>query len=101
MKDDITMIPGVGKRTAQILATPNENNEFVMTAYQLLGVFLYCKMAGIGVDEQCNRFYVWLRKKGVSLRAHDIVQACSEKCNRVILETTSSPGEDTISTSNQ
>ncbi len=82
--EDITQIPGVGKKNATILATPNETNEFVSTAHQLLGVYLYSKMAGINSQEQCNRFYTWLKRKGVYLRAHDIVQACSEKCKQVI-----------------
>ncbi len=81
LSEDITKVPGVGPKNAQLLASVGPTGETITTSYQLLGVFLYSRAQGMNSVVHCNRFYQWLKSKGIYSRINDIVQACAEKVN--------------------
>jgi hypothetical protein len=74
---------GIGRKTAEHLKTESGKAEFkpITSSYELFGKFLMLRGDGIGSRDHCEQFYVFLKEKGISENAHDIVRAVAEMAN--------------------
>ncbi|CAM9808718.1 unnamed protein product [Pylaiella littoralis] len=83
---DITEVPGIATRGAEILAE-GEGDERVTNTYQLIGKFLALRGPDKGDDhevdsvEHCDKFWYWLQAKGINSNRSGIVNAIAEKVN--------------------
>jgi hypothetical protein len=80
--DDIRQVPGIDYKNANLLSISSAAGDGITTSHQLLGVFLLCKGLGVQSEENCSRFYSWLKAKGVTNHISTVVKACAEKCNQ-------------------
>eukprot|EP00752_Nemacystus_decipiens_P005202 g4721.t1 len=82
---EITEVPGIAERGAEILAE-GEGDDVVTNTYQLIGKFLALRGPDKGdheVDsvEHCDKFWYWLQAKGINSNRSGIVNAIAEKVN--------------------
>eukprot|EP01041_Mallomonas_annulata_P001630 gene1630-3161_t len=76
---DILEVPGIDGRNKELLSFPGEKEDGVGSTFELFGKFLLFKTPGISTAEHCNRFWFWLKSKGVVSHRSAIVQACAER----------------------
>ncbi len=74
--EDMQQVPGIGKKNAETLFACGCTSTF-----QLLGLYLQCRVYGMSSVDHCNRFHEALRARGVHSHVNAIVQACAERCN--------------------
>lgn len=79
IQEDITIVPGIGPASKAQLAVATDKEEGVFTTYELLGKFLTLKGPGVSPVEHCDRFWFWLKSKGISSHRSAIVQAVAER----------------------
>ncbi|CAN0417172.1 unnamed protein product [Pylaiella littoralis] len=83
---NLTEVPGVGDEAVKRLAT-GEGVERVTNTYQLIGMFLALRGPDKGDDHQvdtkehCEKFWNWLKSKGINSNRSGIVTAIAEKVN--------------------
>lgn len=83
----LTDVPGIGTKMAKQLA---KGDEPITNTYQLIGKFLMLKTINRETNEpidcahHCDKFWQWLRAKGVDTHRSDIVMAIAEKANIMI-----------------
>ena len=75
--EDITSVPGVGPATAKVLAETDDGNDKVVTTYQLFGKYLMLKGPDMSPMEHTERFWYWLKNRGVNAHRSAIVRAVS------------------------
>lgn len=71
-------VPGIGPSAVAKLA---EEPEPITTTWQLFGKFLMLKEEGIESVEHCEKFWYFLKQKGVSSHRSGIVRCIAEKCD--------------------
>jgi hypothetical protein len=87
LSGDLTEIPGLGASTAQVLA---RGTDPVTTSHQLIGVYLTMRSADldtlevISMAQHCDRFWNWLKLKGVNSYRNEIVSCVAEKANTMM-----------------
>ena len=74
-------VPGIGEGNVLKLATANNGGDPICTSYELFGKFFLLKSPGVLPVEHCDRFWFWLKGKGIISHRAAIVQACAEKLN--------------------
>eukprot|EP00204_Picochlorum_oklahomense_P003279 CAMPEP_0118806326 /NCGR_PEP_ID=MMETSP1161-20130426/31142_1 /TAXON_ID=249345 /ORGANISM="Picochlorum oklahomensis, Strain CCMP2329" /LENGTH=81 /DNA_ID=CAMNT_0006735475 /DNA_START=58 /DNA_END=300 /DNA_ORIENTATION=+ len=57
VEEDITTVPGIGPKAAEILAKNCENDPGIETTFQLIGKFLSLKGKGMGSKEHCDAMW--------------------------------------------
>jgi hypothetical protein len=77
---EITDVPGIGPGAAAKLAS-GEADDQITTTYQLIGKFLMLKGKDVSVVEHTDRFWFYLREKGITAHRSAIVRAIAEKVN--------------------
>uniref|UniRef100_A0A7S2V4V0 Uncharacterized protein n=1 Tax=Fibrocapsa japonica TaxID=94617 RepID=A0A7S2V4V0_9STRA len=85
---DITQVPGIGKAAAAALASADDD-EPITNSFQLIGKFLLMKGPDTEEGEvdcvmHCNKFWYYLKSKGVNSHRSGIVHAIAEKINTMI-----------------
>jgi hypothetical protein len=82
--EDLEDVPGIGPAAKKLLAVPLGTEEGITNTYQLFGKFLFLR----GPDsedhkveniEHAERFWQWLKVKGISSHRSAIVRAIAEK----------------------
>lgn len=82
---DIKTVPGIGPASAKLLATAEDPADQITNTYQLFGKFLMLRGPGRGGDiqvssaEHTERFWYWLKNRGISAHRSAIVKAIAEK----------------------
>ncbi|CAN0112468.1 unnamed protein product, partial [Scytosiphon promiscuus] len=79
VKRSLTDVPGIGPATAKKLAERKHGS--VTNTYQLIGQFLSIRPHQSDPGQHCERFWWWLKAKGIRAFRHDIVLAIAEKVN--------------------
>jgi len=74
-------VPGIGEGNILKFASSNNGQDPICTTYELFGKFLLIKSPGVLPVEHCDRFWFWLKGKGIISHRAAIVQACAEKLN--------------------
>jgi hypothetical protein len=81
---DITEVPGIGPSAAKKLASEDDPNDQITNTYQLFGMYLMLR--GPDTDEykvesvfHNEKFWQWLKFKGISAHRSAIVKAIAEK----------------------
>lgn len=83
----ITEIPNIGAATAKVLA---KGTDPILNSYQLIGKYLSLKTNDPETDEpidcsnHCDKFWHWLKMKGVTTNRDGIVLAIAEKTNTML-----------------
>lgn len=83
----ITEVPGIGPLAAKALA---KGSDPILNSYQLIGKYLSLKTNDpetnepIDCDSHCDKFWHWLKMKGVVNYRSGIVMAIAEKTNTMI-----------------
>ncbi len=77
---EITDVPGIGPGAAAKLAS-GESDDQITTTYQLIGKFLMLKGQDVSAVEHTDRFWFYLREKGITAHRSAIVRAIAEKVN--------------------
>ena len=83
---DLKTVPGVGPATIRKLAEADIEEDRITNTYQLFGKFFMLKGPGhtegeIEIDsfEHMERFWHWLKNRGISSHRSAIVRAIAEK----------------------
>lgn len=80
-------IPGIGPKTVKQLA---KGDDPIINTYQLFGKFLTLKTNNqetkelIDCPHHCDKFWQWLKAKGIDSHRSSIVMAIAEKTNTMI-----------------
>ena len=104
--EDLTSVPGVGPKTAELLGKATDDGELVdepiTTTYQLIGKFLSLRGKGFSSKEHCDAMWFYLKAKGMThVRGapyHPQTQGKIERWhqtlkNRILLEHDFLPGD--------
>ena len=75
----LSKVPGIGEKASEKLAEGDDDNDKVTTTYQLIGKYLSLMGEGIDCVEHHDRFWYWLKEKGVNSHRSGIVQCIAEK----------------------
>lgn len=78
---DLKEVPFIGDGIAKMLRNPTENCPGISSTFELLGKFLQCRGAEDNQVTQCDRFWAWLKSKGIGNQKNSIVQAVAMKSN--------------------
>jgi hypothetical protein len=84
LSENITTVPGIGPKAAQVLAVATAEDSGVRTTFQLIGKFLCLRGPGMSTQEHCDAFWNYLKLKGVDSHRSGIVHAIAEKVNIMI-----------------
>lgn len=83
---NLSTVPGIGPATIRKLAESDIEEDRITNTYQLFGKFLMLKGPGhtegeIEIDsfEHTERFWHWLKNRGISSHRSAIVRAIAEK----------------------
>ena len=83
---DLSSVPGIGPATIKKLATADEVEDRITNTYQLFGKFLMLKGPGHSEDEieiesmeHMEKFWHWLKNRGITAHRSAIVRAIAEK----------------------
>jgi hypothetical protein len=83
---DLKSVPGIGPVAAEILAdTMDGEFESITNTYQLFGKFLMLRGPGkdgkleVSSQEHTERFWWWLKARGIKVHRSAIVKAIAEK----------------------
>ena len=83
---DLNSVPGIGPATIRKLAESEEIEDRITNTYQLFGKFLMLKGPGHSEDEieidsmeHMEKFWHWLKNRGISSHRSAIVKAIAEK----------------------
>mmetsp|Transcript_9507 Transcript_9507/g.23335 ORF Transcript_9507/g.23335 Transcript_9507/m.23335 type:complete len:132 (+) Transcript_9507:52-447(+) len=83
---DLASVPGIGPATVRKLADSEIEEDRITNTYQLFGKFLMLKGPGhsegeIEIDslEHMEKFWHWLKNRGISAHRSAIVRAIAEK----------------------
>ena len=83
---ELTSVPGIGPATVAKLANSEIDEDRITNTYQLFGKFLMLKGPGhtedeIEIDslEHMEKFWHWLKNRGISAHRSAIVRAIAEK----------------------
>lgn len=80
---DLSEIPGIGPKAIEALAEHEDPNEQITNTWQLIGVFLQLKGPGdVGCLEHNDKFWYWLKSRGISSHRSGIVQCIARKVNQ-------------------
>jgi hypothetical protein len=75
---DLNEVPGIGKATIEKLAKCEGSDESITNTYQLFGKYLMLKGPGeIDAVEHAERFWYWLKNRGIHSHRSAIVRAVS------------------------
>jgi 5'-3' exonuclease len=83
----LTEVPGIGPKTAKQLS---KGTEPIVNTLQLLGKYLMLKSndqetnESIDCSHHCDKFWHWLKAKGVDIHRSGIVQAIAEMADAMI-----------------
>jgi hypothetical protein len=83
----ITEVPNIGAATAKVLA---KGTDPILNSYQLIGKYISLKTNDpetnepIDCDSHCDKFWHWLKMKGVTTNRDGIVLAIAEKTNTML-----------------
>ena len=75
---DLKEIPGLGPKGIEKLA---DGDEPITTTYQLIGKYLMLKDDTTDSVEHCDKFWYWLKAKGIDSHRSGLVNALAEKVN--------------------
>lgn len=84
---DLTEIPYLSRCAIRKLATGDDK---ITNTFQLIGKYLLLKTCIGKIDDiidnktHCNKFYNWLKSKGIQSYRNDIVMIIAEKVNIMI-----------------
>lgn len=84
---DLTEVPGLSRCAIRKLAAGDDK---ITNTFQLIGKFLLLKTNVCKTDEiistklHCDKFYNWLKSKGIQSYRTDIVMSIAEKTNTMI-----------------
>lgn len=82
---DLLTVPGIGPAAAKKLADGGEDADSITNTYQLFGKFLMLRGPGthgaieLTSAEHTERFWYWLKNRGISSHRSAIVKAIAEK----------------------
>lgn len=82
--EDLQQVPGIGPATKAQLAVGTDKEEGIFTTFELLGKFLMLKGPNVSPVEHCDRFWFWLKSKGISGHRSAIVQAVAERIDTMM-----------------
>jgi hypothetical protein len=83
----LTEVPGIGPKTAKQLA---KGTDPIVNTFQLIGKYLMLKSndqetdVPIECQYHCDKFWHWLKAKGVETHRSGIVMAIAEKANTMM-----------------
>ena len=79
------MVPGIGHQYKLHLREVPEgfdkSEEAITTPFQLVGKYLMFKQEGLGCVDVTNRFFLWLKARGIKSGRNSVTEAIAEKCN--------------------
>lgn len=84
---ELTEVPGIGPKMAKQLA---KGDDPIINTYQMFGKFLTLKSNNqetkepIDCPHHCDKFWQWLKAKGIDSHRSGIVMAIAEKTNTMI-----------------
>jgi len=80
-------IPGIGPaniahfHTVQEEARGHGGEDVLDSSFQVIGKYMMLRKYGISNIENAQQFYIWLKLKGITSHANNIVEAVAEKVN--------------------
>jgi hypothetical protein len=78
-------VPGIGKAAVEKLAAAEDSADQITNTYQLFGKFLMLRGPGrdgeiqVSSAEHTEKFWYWLKNRGISAHRSAIVKAVAEK----------------------
>uniref|UniRef100_A0A7S2R0A3 Uncharacterized protein n=1 Tax=Eucampia antarctica TaxID=49252 RepID=A0A7S2R0A3_9STRA len=86
---DVTEVPGIGPAAKRALAGGDDESDRITNTFQLIGKFLMLKGPDeddmkIDCMEHMEKFWYWLKQKGIKSHRSAIVKAIGEKINTMI-----------------
>jgi hypothetical protein len=83
---DLTEVPGIGPAAVKLLSQHENQHLRITNTYQLIGQYLMLKGPEDGGEKvDCyahnDKFWYWLKSRGISSHRSGVVQAIARKCN--------------------
>jgi DNA polymerase/3'-5' exonuclease PolX len=77
---DLIEVPGIGPKTIEKLADADDPTERITNTFQLIGKYMMLKGPGeVGPNEVNQKFWFWLKAKGVAAHRSAICLAINTK----------------------